>query len=305
MKNILVLGSLNMDLVTSVQHTPKIGETIFGDKLAFIPGGKGANQAVALGKLGANVEIIGMIGGDEYGEILRKNLNKFNVLNNNILYSKNNTTGIAFIMVNNSGDNSIVVISGANEDFKSDRIKNEWFINKDIVVSQLEIPIETVNEAFSLAKQNGCYTVLNPAPALNLPDSLLRNTDIIIPNETEFEILTGIRYTDNDDIIEGSKILFDKGVKEILVTLGEKGAIYLSKERVIQVNSYMVDAVDTTAAGDSFIAGVVFYISIGKNIEEALEFASKVAAITVSRKGAQTSLASFKEVEKYKGVKRA
>ncbi|WIF95451.1 ribokinase [Caminicella sporogenes] len=303
MKKILVVGSLNMDLVTNVRVTPRVGETVLGRGFEKIPGGKGANQAAAMGRLKGNVKMLGKVGDDSFGEILKNNLQLNNVDISNVYVQKNQSTGIAMIMVNEDGDNSIVVIPGANFDLMPEDIKDSVIRDCDILVSQLEIPLETIEYIFKKAKDMNKYTILNPAPACKLSDNLLENIDLLVLNETEIEVLSDVKINSFEDIIKGSNFLMDKGVKEIIVTLGREGAVYFSNEKHIKFNAYKVTAVDTTAAGDSFIAGLTVKLSKDKDICEAIEFATKVAAITVTRKGAQSSLPTLEEVKNFKGVK--
>jgi ribokinase len=297
MKKILVVGSLNMDMVTKVNITPKVGETISGEGLELIPGGKGANQAVALGKLGAHVEMIGIIGRDGNGEILRQNLNKMNVLNNRLRISETEPTGVALIMVNESGDNSIVVIPGANGELDKKHIEASWFDDVSMVVCQLESPVETIEAVLKEAHKRGIKTILNPAPAKDLSNDLLSYVDLLIPNETEFESLTGVCINTQEDFIEGYEKLHKLGISEIIVTLGSNGAWHYDGQVVTTVKALKVKAIDTTAAGDSFIAGVCDSLARGQNIKEALEMGTKVAAITVTRFGAQSSLPSIEEIK--------
>lgn len=303
MKKILVVGSLNMDLVTNVKVTPRVGETVLGNGFNKIPGGKGANQAAAIGKLKGHVKMLGKVGDDNFGEILKNNLEISNVDVTNVYVQKNQSTGIAMIMVNEDGDNSIVVIPGANFDLKPEDIEDSVIDDCDILVSQLEIPLNTIEYIFRKAKEMNKYTILNPAPACKLGDNLLENIDLLILNETEIEVLSDIKINSFEDILKGAKILMDKGVKELIITLGKNGAVYFNSEKYTRFNAYKVEAVDTTAAGDSFIAGLTVELSRGKDIYEAIEFATKVAAITVTRKGAQSSLPTLEEVNNFKGVK--
>jgi len=289
MKKILVVGSLNMDMVTKVETTPKVGETVPGDGLELIPGGKGANQAVGLGKLGADVEMIGVVGNDANGEILKSTLNEMNVKSDRILVS-DQATGVALIMVNASGDNSIVVIPGANGELEVDHVSDEWFEDVELVVCQLESPLETIEAVFEIAHKKGIKTVLNPAPAKVLSNRLLSNVDLLIPNETEFESLTGVEIQTEDDFRKGYRVLNELGISEVIVTLGSRGAWYYDGKEVISVAAHKVNAIDTTAAGDSFIAGVCDSLARGLSIKESLEMGNRVAAVTVTRFGAQSSL---------------
>lgn len=291
-KKILVIGSLNMDLVTQVEHTPRVGETVVGRGLIYNPGGKGANQAVAMGKLGADVTMIGMVGDDSSGMVLKENLVAMNV-RDNVEIVADIPTGVAMIMVNENADNSIVVIEGANGKLEPEMVQKSWFNDMDILVMQLEVPIETVAKSIALAHELGLFTVLNPAPAKALSKELLSNLDLLVVNETEFETLSGITFEETKDLVRGYEIL---GVRSIVLTLGEKGAWYYDGDQVLHVPAQVVKAVDTTAAGDSFIGGLMSQISKGISISEALEFATEVAAYTVTRLGAQKSLPTLEEI---------
>jgi ribokinase len=294
-----------MDLVTKVKRTPKVGETLLGVGFDEIPGGKGANQAVAIGRLGGHVSMLGMVGNDNYGKDLLDNLKMNHVESNLIMTSESKSTGLAIIMVNEDGDNSIVVISGANYEMNPDQITSECFDGSDYLLAQLETPIETIEKAFIWAKEKNMTTILNPAPAKELTKELIAHTDLLIPNETEFEELTGVKPNSEEDMKSGAKILFDMGIQEILLTLGKNGAFYIHKDgQTYTTQSYEVNAVDSTAAGDSFIGGLLTQLAQDRSMEESIEFAMKVGAMTVSRYGAQSSLPTLNEIEGFEGVKR-
>ena len=301
MGEILVVGSLNMDFVIEVNKMPKEGETILGKSLTTVPGGKGANQAFAIGKLGGNVSMIGAVGKDIYGETLINNLNSVKVNTEGIYRSEIYNTGNAFITVNDKGENSITVISGSNNCVNRDLIKEyEYLIDRcEIVVMQLEIPMEVVEYVASIAKEKGKRVILDPAPApKELSESLLKNTDIIKPNEVELSELTGMKTDTIDDVILAARSLIKKGANTVIVTMGERGSVIVSSDEYHFFESEKVLAVDTTAAGDSFIAAFSLALNNGKNIKEAVEFGNKVSSIVVTRKGAQTSIPSKDEVLK-------
>lgn len=299
-KNIVVIGSLNMDWVIPVNHTPVEGETILADGYTEVPGGKGANQACAAGKLKGNVSMLGLVGDDEIGDKLINNLKLVNVDVSRIEKSENINSGLALINVNSKGNNSIVVLPGANGRCDIKYIeKNIDIIEKsDIVLLQMEIPIETVEYVITVSKNLKKQVILNPAPAPDsLTDEVLRNIDILTPNETELEKISGKNVKTVEDAIEASKSLLSRGVKNIIATLGEKGALLVNKDEVKEFKALKVDAVDTTAAGDSFNGAVAVYLSEGHTISEAIEFANKVSSIAVTRKGAQTSIPERSEIE--------
>lgn len=302
MKKILVIGSLNLDMVVNVDHTPSIGETILSDKMEMIPGGKGANQACAAGYLNADVTMLGAVGNDMYADIQMKSLSEAGVDVSRIIKRPEATTGIALITVNSDGDNCIVVISGANATLSCDDIDNNIDLLKeaDIVIFQLEIPLETVCYAARRAKELGKMVILDPAPVPKVfPKELYRYVDVIKPNETELYMLTGIARVESN-LMEASRLLRSQGVKNILVTLGEKG-VYLDSEEngICRIPAIPVDALDTTAAGDSFTAAMAVMLADGRSLREAVIFANYVSAIVVTRKGAQSSMPTFDEVRQY------
>ena len=301
---ITVLGSLNMDLVANVRVMPRIGETLIGNAYKQVPGGKGANQADAISKLGGKVQIIGMVGDDSFGRDLKESLNRDGVDVRYIKTDMNTPTGIAMIMVNDEGDNSIVVVPGANFKLTPKDIDDslEAIEEGEIVVAQLETPIDTVRYTLKKAKELGKYSILNPAPAARLDDELIGYIDLLIPNETELEVLSGKAIESELDIISAAKILIDKGVKELIVTMGEKGSLYINGNESRIYPAYRVKPVDTTAAGDSFIGGIAVALWQGKTMEESIQFATKVGALTVTKEGAQSSLPTLKEVEDFKGL---
>ncbi|MBF4694963.1 ribokinase [Fusibacter ferrireducens] len=301
MKKVSVLGSLNMDLVTRVHKTPVVGETVLGEGFVQIPGGKGANQAATIGRLGGNVSMIGRVGEDEFGKQLMESLNHDHVDTKYVLKSKSAPTGTALIMVNESGDNSIVVIPGANFELSTQDV-SEQILEGDYLVAQLEVPLEIIEKSFEMAKQKGITTVLNPAPAKALSPSILRHVDILIPNETEFKLLTGCDPKNEDMLDQGVSDLIALGTKKILITLGERGAVLCDGVTKTYFKAQKVAPVDTTAAGDSFIGGLLFALSKGESLDRSINFGTLVAAITVTRAGAQSSLPTWAEVVEKFGV---
>lgn len=299
MKKILVVGSLNMDMVANVDHIPVVGETILTNSLTLIPGGKGANQAYAAGRLGADVTMLGAVGSDSYADMLMASLKSAGVAVESILRKEDTSTGVAMIAVNAEGDNSIIVISGANAVLTPEDIETKMEILKesDIVILQLEIPLETVLYTAKMAKSFGKMVILDPAPVpKEFPEELYQYVDIIKPNETELSMLTGLSSTE-DDIENGARELKNRGVRDVMVTLGDKG-VYIDSEEcgAYLVPGHKVNAVDTTAAGDTFTAALAIMLAQGKNIKEAAEFANYVSSIVVTRKGAQSSIPTLEEV---------
>lgn len=302
MKKIVVIGSINMDLVTICERAPRGGETLLGKKFMQIPGGKGANQAVAMGKMKSPVSMLGKIGREGMGDILLDSMKKDGIDISNIEYC-DETTGIAKIIVEENGQNRIIVVPGANYEVDSSYIDRhlDAIKNCDILVTQLEIPIETVKYSLKKAKEFGKITILNPAPATKLDEEIILNSDYIIPNQTELELLSGMSITDEKSVINAADVLLKKGVKGLIVTLGSKGCMYISKVERKAFPAYRVKAIDTTAAGDSFIGGFVNGLASGLNFEESIDRGTKVAAISVTRIGAQTSIPTLEEVLNFKG----
>ena len=303
MKKVVVVGSINMDLVTICNRVPEGGETLFGEEFFQVPGGKGANQAVAIGKLGTEVTMLGKVGKDSFGKDLIEAMKKSGV-NTEYIEEGEKATGIAKIIVEKSGQNRILVVAGANSEVDKAYIDKHLDVIKscDILVAQLEIPVETVAYALEKAKEFGKKTILNPAPARELSEDIIKNSDLIIPNESELAVITGMKTDTREEIKLAAEKLLNLGVNNLIVTLGSKGSLHLNKEICEFHSAYKVKAIDTTAAGDSFIGGFVRELK-ENSVGEAIEFATKVSAIAVTKKGAQTSIPSIEEVENFKGVK--
>lgn len=285
-KKILVIGSINKDLVVNTTRFPLDGETLIGASFYTNNGGKGANQALAISKLGGDVSIIAAVGDDSFG---RENINTLSfhkVETDNIIVKKLASTGIASITVTNDGANNIIVVPGANFLLSREDIDDnvEIIEDSDIVVIQLEIPIETAEFAAILSKELGKIIILNPSPAVYLSDDFLSSVDILIPNENEINIIGGVERA------------LSLGVKNVIVTLGKYGCDLFTKEYKKHFNAYNVKVVDTTAAGDSFLGAFTRMLSLNKTIEESIKFGVKVSNITVTRKGAVDSIPTFDEV---------
>lgn len=289
-----------MDLVVSTDEIPKVGETVIGNTLSQIPGGKGANQGVAMAKLKSDVIFLGKVGEDTFGDDLIKSMKESGVDTSNIERDKE-ATGIAAINVDRDGNNNIVVIPGANWKVDIEYLKRheKVFQESDIVVFQLEIPMESVKEGLKIAKDAGKITILNPAPAKDLDDETINNIDILIPNEHELERMAKIQIVDEDSMLEAANILLKKGIKEIIVTLGSKGVLHIDKKGHKFIESYKVEVVDTTAAGDSFIGGFTSSYIEDRDIGKAINMGQKTAALSIQKFGAQISLPTREEVDKF------
>lgn len=301
MKNLLVVGSINMDVVVSVPHIPQPGETILACDVKKYCGGKGANQALAAARLGGDVCIIGKLGNDEHGKILTKNLTDNNVSIKGLMIDNESVSGTAYIYVDDAGQNSITVCQGANKKLTTeDIIKNEGlFDNAEFCIIQLEIPIEVVNFTVDLCWRKGIKVILNPAPAQRLSDDILKKTYIITPNETELSILSTNTIKSIEDIEYGSKLLLDKGVKNVITTIGDKGSYLVNSNCSRLFKAVKVKAVDTTGAGDCYTGALSVSLNKGSSIEDAIKFASFASTLSVTKKGAQSSLPYINEVEKF------
>lgn len=298
--DILVLGSLNMDLVIESERNPYPGETIRGKNFSTFPGGKGNNQAVAIGRLEGDVAFAGCLGADSYGSQLIENLKANNVKDYGIYISDKSSTGLAVINVFN-GQNTIVLFGGANDSCLKENIKNvEVLINRSkILLMQLEIPMDTIEWAAQIAIQNNTRVILNPAPAAFLSDKLYKNIDTLLPNEIEAKLLLGYNADEEVDYGFLTEMFIKKGVKNVIITLGKDGVIFNNGSEIKKVGAYSVKAIDTTGAGDSFIGGFCYLLSKGKSMMESITFATAVAAIKVTRMGAQSGLPTLDEVNNF------
>jgi ribokinase len=291
-KKIVVVGSCNTDMVIKAARLPVPGETILGGTFLMNPGGKGANQAVAAARMGGSVTFISKTGNDVFGKQSVMLYNAENIRTDYIFSDPKLPSGVALITVDSYGENCIVVASGANASL------NPADINKaraeiesgDLVLMQLEIPIETVEYVAEMANNKGIKVILNPAPAQALSDQLLKNLYIIIPNKSEAEILSGIKVTDFETARQAADIISAKGVDIVVITLGSQGALIKEHEEYHFVEAYKVDTVDTTAAGDTFCGTVCVGLAEGRSILESVQMAARAAALTVTRMGAQGSI---------------
>jgi len=309
MPNILVIGSLNADLVVRAPRFPQPGETISGEDLQVIPGGKGANQAVAAARLGSNVSMLGRVGKDNFGDFLLQNL-KSNLVDSGLVQREDASTGTAIIVVDSNGQNSIVLSQGANGKVSLADGESASFLHHDLLLLQLEIPTPTVLAAAQRAKQNNLRVILNPAPAKPLPDELIALADFLIPNETELSLLTGMDVKDLPSAEGAARTLLQRGVKCVIVTLGSEGALIVSDSQVTHVDAYQVNVVDTTAAGDAFIGGfatkLVESASLLANPQEqasalqnAVRYGCACGALATTQFGAQPSLPTKEAVEEF------
>ncbi|MBQ7828519.1 MAG: ribokinase [Clostridia bacterium] len=297
MKNkIIVIGSANTDLVIHTAKMPKLGETLEGENFMINPGGKGLNQAVAVAKLGGKASFLGAVGTDANGGILLDALAEYGISFEGARLN-GTPTGIAMITVVN-GDNFIIVDPGANDKLTPEMIeeKRDAIAGSDYCILQLEIPVETVVRACEIAKECGTAVVLNPAPFKKLPNKIYPLVDYLIPNEHEAKDITGI-YPDNEEnCVKAVTKLREMGVKNVIITLGDRGSVYNDGDEILFRPAQKVTAVDTTSAGDCFIGALTTALSRGNTLESAIDYATKASAIAVSRRGASRSIPYEHEV---------
>jgi ribokinase len=301
---IVVLGSLHTDLIIKVDSIPSLGETVLGKSFLRSPGGKGANQAVAAAKLGANVVMIGRIGSDFFGHELIKNIRRFGVNTEYLVEDESTYTGVALIMVDNEGNNIIAVASGADMNCCKDDVylARRMIEETDVLLIQLEIPLSVVQYAIDLAYNYGVRIILNPAPAQKLPNSLLKKIDILIPNESEAEVLSGMRISNLSSAKNAAFKILDSGVSDVIVTMGREGALMVNSEKCeksVHVKGVDVKAIDTTGAGDAFCGAIAVAVSSGMDLVDAVRYANIVGALTTRKIGAQEAMPTERELNDY------
>lgn len=302
MPHIAVVGSLNMDLVVEAPRIPQPGETVLGKRFATYPGGKGANQAVAAARLGARVSMIGCVGQDVFGDQLLANARGGGIDITHVRRDEHEASGVAMIVVDDQGQNSIAVASGANFRLTAADVRQAWANLQavDLLVMPLETPLPAIAAAITLATDSGVPVILNPAPAQVLPPPLLAGVAVLVPNEQEAAQLSGMAVNTMDDCREAARRLLAQGVGSVVLTLGSRGALVLdgASKQFATIAPFHVHVVDTTAAGDAFVAGLAVALSEGKALDEAAQFANAAGALAVTRQGAQPSLPTRAEVDK-------
>ena len=295
-----MLGSINMDLVAVAAALPKPGETVMGDGFATLPGGKGANQAVAAARLGADVRMIGRVGDDVFGPMLLENLQAKGVDVSDVMTTPGMSSGIAVILLDDERENYIVGIYGAN--MACDEIQVEAasraLDGADALLLQMEIPLAVSLEAAHIARRMGVRVIYDPAPPSEIPFSSYEAFDIIAPNQSEAEVLTGVTVDGIDSAHEAAQVLRSRGAGTAIVKLGEQGVVYVADDCVGHVPAFEVDAVDTVAAGDGFAGALAVALAEGEPIERALRFASAAGALVVTKRGAQDAMPHRAEVER-------
>lgn len=301
MKTITIIGSINLDRTIRVKKMPKPGETMHTKEIFSAGGGKGANQAVAARRSGAKTNFIGAVGNDEAGQMMTDLLNQEEIDLSAVATLDNQATGQAYIIVDDQGENSIMIHAGANNVFTPEHVNQHAAIiqESDFLITQFESAMDSTIAAFNIARKAGVKTILNPVPALEeVPKELLEVTDMIIPNETETEILTGITITDEASMKQAAEHLHQLGIEAVIITIGSKGAFYDVDGRSGIVPAFKVKAVDTTAAGDTFIGALSSILENDfSNLEEAIKYGNKASSLTVQRFGAQPSIPYKNELD--------
>ena len=301
MKNVLVIGSINMDLVVKSEQLPKPGETLMGSSMETIPGGKGANQAVAAARLGAGVTMVGAVGNDGYGPALLDGLRKESINVEHVAIEDGVPSGIAIIHVDKAGENTISVVPGSNACLSRETVQSrkDQIANSDMVLLQLEVPMDTIEEAISVAKSADTPVVLDPAPVpTGIFSEALYHVDVLTPNQSETLALTGIRVVDRPSATLAGMVLIDRGAKYVVIKAGELGAyIITSGSDAFHIPVYPSSVVDTTAAGDAFSAALALGLAEGKPLVEATRWACAAGSIAVSRPGAQPAMPRRDEVD--------
>lgn len=303
MTRILIIGSSNTDMVVKATRLPGPGETVLGESFLLNPGGKGANQAMAAQRLGQGeaVRFVAKVGDDLFGQQALTGFSEAGLDTRFVYRDAEVPSGVALIGVDHQGENSILVAPGANATLSISEVslalesspEAEWML------IQLETPMDTVEESIRMGASRGLKVVLNPAPAQELPDSLLRNLYLITPNETEAELLTGVRITERHSARRAAQILHEKGIRHVMITLGAQGVLLYDAEGEVLIPAPRVTALDTTAAGDVFNGALVVALSERKSLPEAAAFACRAAALSVTRMGAQASIPSRQEVDEW------
>ena len=298
MNSITVLGIFVADISFSGNKIPDTGETILGDSYNIGPGGKGCNQAIAISRLGGEVNFISKLGNDDYGKLAINKLKKDNIDTSNLIITNKHQTGVAGIHVDrNTGKNAITVVRGAPASLIIEEVDTNIIKQSKIFLTQLEVPKKVTLHCLKVAKENGLINILNPAPASELNNDFFKLVDYFTPNEIDAEFYTGIKIKNENDARNSAKKLIDMGIKNVIITLGEKGLFYSNGKEEIYIKASQVKTVDTTGAGDAFNGGFSFALLEGKTIKQCLELANKVAGLSTTKLGAGDSMPFSKDLD--------
>ena len=294
-----VVGSFMYDLVATAPRRPKTGETLIGDSFGMFLGGKGANQAIAASRAGAIVSMVGRLGNDLFGDQFLEKLSEEGIKTDFVIQDTENGTGVGMPLIDASGDNSIVIIPQANMALSVENIDQaeSSIADSDVLLLQCEVPMEANQRAAEIANKTDTLVILNPAPACEIPDALLSLVDIITPNESETEILTGMPTETDNQAIEAAHLLLSKGIETVILTLGSRGSFLLTKKIEKLIPAFSVEVVDTTAAGDAFCGALAASLAHGINIEKSVKIANAAGALAVTKLGAEPSLPSREEIQ--------
>ncbi len=293
---VVIVGSFNADLTAYMEHLPKPGETLMGKRFIIGPGGKGSNQAIAAARLGADVTFIGRLGRDQFAEIALDMWQMEGINTNYVVRDLEHSTGVAPIWVEECGQNAIVVVPGANMAVcpKDIDAALDMITTADVLVTQLEIPIETAHYALQLAKSHGVRTIFNPAPAIRVPDEMMALADLITPNESELTIIAGGNHPNN---LDSARTILTRAEQTLIVTLGAQGARWVTLEDTGIIPTHQVEVVDTTGAGDAFNGALAVALAEGQSVQQAIGFANATAALSVTREGTAPSMPTRTEVD--------
>ncbi|MFV0379549.1 MAG: ribokinase [Anaerorhabdus sp.] len=300
MSKIVVVGSFVMDQVAIIEKFPEVGQSVIGKTIKKFPGGKGANQCIAISRLGGDTKMIGMVGNDENGREFKKIFEE-ELNDSSSILTCNEPTGMGLVQLDENHDNKIVVIPGANHKFSLSDLKKfeDTIINSDYVLCQLELKLEVVENLINLCHKNNVHIILNPAPACQLDNNLLAKVDIVTPNETELACLTQMKCDSKQEIIKAGLKLISNGVKCVVCTMGSKGAIIIEKSGNKVIDAYKVNAIDTVAAGDSFNGSLAYCLSKGMTLVDSVKYSCAVAACCVRKEGAIPSIPFKDEVDNF------
>jgi len=298
---ITVIGSSNTDLVVKASKLPAPGETVLGSEFIIAPGGKGANQAVAVARLGGDVTFVAKLGMDEFGDQRLEDFRRDGMDTGFVFRDEESPSGVALIFVDDAGENMIVAAQGANAKLSPDDVDKarKAIASADMVVLQLETTMEVVEHSVAIAAENSVPVILNPAPGRKLEPSLIERIDYLTPNETEAEILTGIRVTDDNTAVKAGSKLLELGAGNVIITMGKRGAMLINAKESSSIPAFAVDAVDATAAGDAFNGGLAYALTTGNDLKSAIRLANAVAALAVTKMGAQPSMPTRDELDKF------